>query len=336
MSTQSPLEATLLKLFAEARGQKLSATGLKNKIATASKKSETPPDAEEIDRALTALIDDGHLALTGGGKTGHHPRAKGSYRLTSAGKDHTKPKKPDASKDQLEAQEAYILLQFLRIKADKDDSMTRAELGGKLKTKSAVGSLEFEPQTAKETIDYHLHNLVGAGSLEEKRRGVSTIYTLTETGRQALGAADQHEAVSFTFTGAALNTLLKAARESSIQQSPHSDHHPAQEAEPIHHPAPARSHALEPKQIHDFIAHLKADKYAGRDLIPIHEIRALVAHHHGPEAAGHPTFDPMIKRMRSEGEIRFIAISNNQDATSEQLEDSIPGLNETLFYIVAR
>ncbi len=330
MSASAPIQKTLLRLFAEAKGQNLSTTNIKKKLASASKKSPEA-DADAIDQALTSLIDDGHLTVTGAAKTGHHPRAKGSYRLTSAGKDHTKPGKPDASADIIAYQEAYILLQFLRVKQDKDASMTRSELNGKLKTKSAKESAEFDPKN-KEIIDYHVYNLVRNECLEEQRKGASTRYTLTDEGRKALGAANQHETVSFTFTGAALNTLLQAARDSSTKPQPEADHTPVEKVETAHH-APAKSPTIKPKQIHEFIAHLKADKYAGRDLIPIHEVRTLVAHHHGPEAASHPVFDPMLKRMRSEGELEIIAIADSRDTPQQHLDDSIPGMNETLFFI---
>ena len=315
MSDGTNLEKNLLKLFAEARDHKLSPTSLKSKLATASKKWEAHPDAESVHEALTALIDNGHIAVTGGGKTGHHPRPKGSYRLSSAGKDHVKPQKPDASDAIIATQQAYILLQFLRVKQEKESSMSRSELNGKLKTKSAIENLEFIPDTAKATIDYHLDNLVRDKSLEEKRQGVSTIYTLTDEGRQALGAADQYDTVTFSFTGAALNTLLKAARQSSVkldQEEPGSE---VETSETTHH-APAQSHEVEPKQIHEYIAHLKADKYAGRDLIPIHEVRSLVAQHHGSHAASHPIFDRMLKQMRSEGDLEIIAIADSRDNPS--------------------
>lgn len=69
-------------------------------------------------------------------------------------------------------------------------------------------------------------------------------------------------------------------------------------------------------------------------MIPIHEIRRLVADHQGDEAASHPVFDPVIMRMRSEGRLRLIAISDTRDATLAQMEASIPGVNETIFYVV--
>ena len=336
MSAGPPLEKTLLKLFAEAKKQTLPAKSLKDKIApTASKSPIKGIDPSEFDQAITALIAAGKIALTGGGKTGHHPRPKGSYSLTGAGKDHVKPTKPEVSDDLLASQEAYLLIQFFRIKGGVE-SMSRSDLNGKLKTKAAKEKLELDPRDNKDAIDYHLHNLLSAGSLEERRQGVSTIYTLIDDGRRALGLAKQYDDIPFTLTGAALNALLGAARDSTAKHHPKAAHH-AEESqatpEPAHHAPTKKSHPLEPQQIHDYIAQLKADKFAGRDLIPIHEVRSLVAHHHGTEAASHPTFDPMLKRMRSEGELEIIAIADSRDTPQQHLDDSIPGMNETLFFI---
>ncbi len=334
MSTTSALESTLLKLFAEARDHKLSATTLKNKLATTTKKSGTAHEAEQVDAAITALIDGGKVAVTGGGKTGHHPRAKGSYRLTGAGKDHVKPGKPDHSDELIGNQEAYILFQFLRIK-DGASSMTRSDLNGKLGTKAAREQFELDPKVNKDVLDYHLHQLVNNGSLEEARKGVSLVYTLTDAGLKTLGSGKQydHPSINFTLNGPALNKLLEAARQSSGTQHADATKPAEHTPEPVTH-APPKSAEIEPKQIHDFIAHLKADKYAGKDLIPIHEVRALVAQHHGDHAASHPVFDRLLKTMRSEDELEIIAIADNRDATQEQLDSSIPNKNETLFYII--
>lgn len=331
MSDTPSLEKTLLKYFAEARDHKLSATGLKSKLATAAKKS-TPHESEQIDEAVTALIDAGKLTVTGGGKSGHHPRPKGSYRLTGAGKDHVKPAKPDASDETLGYQESYILLQMIRF---DEHTASRSKLNDKLKSTSARNNLEFVPDHLKETIDYHLHNLVRAGSLEEMRQGVSTIYTLTPDGLKALGSADQHETVEFRFPGSALNFLLQTARGSSAKHHPrtHDADEPTPAPEPAHHAPAPKSADIEPQHIHDFVAQLKADKFAGRDLIPIHEVRSLVARHHGDHAASHPVFDRLLKTMRSEGDLEIIAIADSRDTPQQHLDDSIPGMNETLFFI---
>jgi hypothetical protein len=141
---------------------------------------------------------------------------------------------------------------------------------------------------------------------------------------KALAEARQHDNVSFQFKGETLNALITAARQS---RSPIEINTPP----PLPPPDPAH---VQPHDIENYINQLALDKYAGHDLIPIHEIRAIVARNHGPEAASHPAFDPIIKQMRSGGLLKIIAISDNRDATSQQLNDSIPGMNETLFYVV--
>ena len=326
MSDTDTLESTLLKHFAAARDHKLSATALRKKL--------DPAGPDEADQAITALIDAGKLAVTGGGKTGPHPRPKGSYRLTGAGKDHVKPRRPDVSDELVGNQEAYLLFQFLRIK-EGGEAMSRSDLNGKLGTKAAREQFELDPKVNKSTIDYHLDQLVNNGSLNEKRQGVSLIYTLTADGLKTLGAGKQydHPSINFTLNGPALNRLLEAARSAGAPRSP--AHEPAAsvpELEPIP-PVPTQSAEVTPEEIHAFIAQLQADKYAGRDQIPIHEVRALVARHHGEHAASHPVFDKLLKRMRSEGDLTISAIADSRQTPVEHLNGSIPGMNETLFFI---
>ena len=325
MSDTSPLESTLLKHFAAAREHKLSATALRKKLEAA--------DADEADQAINALIDGGKLGVTGA-KAGPHPRPKGSYRLTGAGKDHVKPQRPDVSDELVENQEAYLLFQFLRIK-DGESSMSRSDLNGKLKTKAAKEQFELDPKVNKSTIDYHLDQLVHHGSLDEKRQGVSMIYTLTDSGLRTLGAGKQydHPSINFTLNGPALNRLLTAARSTSAPRShAHELAHTAPELESTP-PVPSHSAEVTPEAIHAFIAQLQADQYAGRDQIPIHEVRALVARNHGEHAASHPVFDKLLKRMRSEGDLIITAIADSRHTSPEHLNDSIPGMNETLFFI---
>ena len=319
MSDTATLESTLLQHFAATRDHKLSATALRKKLESAS------PDA--ADAAITALIDGGKLAVTGA-KAGPHPRPKGSYRLTGAGKDHVKPQKPDVSDELVGNQEAYLLFQFLRIK-DGGESMSRSDLNAKLGTKAAREQFELDPRVNKPSIDYHLNQLVQTGSLNEKRQGVSTIYTLTADGLRTLGAGKQydHPAINFTLNGPALNRLLDAARSVSAPTAP--DDPPAAAPEP----EPAPTAEVTPEQIHAFIAQLQANQYAGRDQIPIHEVRALVARHHGAHAASHPVFDKLLKRMRSVGDLEISAIADSRHTSPEHLDASIPGMNEVLFFI---
>ena len=336
MTADHSLEDALLKLFASAREHQLSATTFKSRLAGAAKGAGLTTDPAAVDAAITALIEAGKVAVTGGGKTGHHPRPRGSYRLTGAGKDHVKPAKPGVSDELGRNQEAYILFQFLRAKGG-DLSLTRSDLNDKFKTVAARAKLELAYPDKKATTDYHLHQLVANGNLLERRQGVSVRYTLTPEGLKALGAGKQYDdvEVNFALNGKALNRLLDAARLTADAEDPQLARHTNAAAaidQPIS-PAASKNAQVSPEQIHDFIAQLKADRYAGKDLIPIHEVRTLVAQHHGDNAASHPVFDRLLKVMRSEGELEIIAISDSRETPQQHLDDAIPGLNEVLFFI---
>ncbi|SIN91218.1 hypothetical protein SAMN05444166_1578 [Singulisphaera sp. GP187] len=319
-------QSTLLRHFERPTDGRLSAGEIKKKLKMASKSG---PEAEaDADQTLIDLLEKGLITVSGGAKDGPHPRPNAAYRLTDKGRHFLRPARPDLADEQLQTQEAFILLQVFRAKEQK---LTRSELNGKLKTRAAMGQLEFDVKAAPVTVAYHLAALVEKGSLVEERRGVSVSYRLNrEEGARALAAVKQHDGVSFTMTGETLNALIAAARQAT--PSPLELQVP-QVAKPA---SPTNSRPLGPDAIVAYITQLQADLYSGKDLIPIHEVRRLVAEHHGAEAAGHPSFDPLIKQMRSEGQLRLIAISDNRDATQKELDDSIPGMNETIFYIVTR
>jgi|GEM_PF-5105186 len=332
-TTFEPQQTTLLRILERPADGRLSAGDLKKKLGLGSKKGSADSlDASEADQALTELIAKGLIAVVGGAQDGLHPRPNASYRLTKEGKHQLRPARPDIPEEQLQAQEAFILLQVFRAKEQK---LTRSELNGKLKSRAAVGQLEFDVKASPATVDYHLAELVDKGSLIEQKRGVSVSYSLhAEHGAKALASVKQHEAVSFTMTGETLNALLAAARQSKaaepkVEDSSQVDGFIASVSQQAAHP-------LDPYHIMKYVDQLRSDKYAGNDKIPIHEVRRLIADHHGEEASSHSTFDPLIKQMRSNGQLRLIAISNSGDATQAQLDDSIPGMNETLFYIVSR
>lgn len=324
-------QAAVLAIFSKLKEGRISAGDLKKKLAAKPKAGHaTSPADAEADRALAGLIEQGLLSVSGGGKDGHHPRPNASYRLTEKGRQYLRPIQPDLEPKQLHAQESFILLQVFRA---KERTLTRSGLNDKLKSRAAVRQLEFDVKEAPATVDYHLAELVEKGYLDEQRQRGSVVYTLNpDQGAGALASVKQHDGVSFTLSGKTLNALLAVARQSMPGRSEAAvSHVPELPIEAA--PAPA-SRALGEPDIVKYIDHLRADKYAGKGLIPIHEVRRLVAEHHGDEAAGHPAFDPLIKRMRSEDKLELIAINDKRGATQEQLDASIPGMNETIFYIV--
>jgi len=83
----------------------------------------------------------------------------------------------------------------------------------------------------------------------------------------------------------------------------------------------------------DAFEELLRERHSSSGMVPIHEVRALLHERLGPEQAEHKTFDPCVKALRREGRLRVISISDLRSATREQLDDSIPGVHETLFYL---
>jgi hypothetical protein len=323
-------QAKILRLLSLKPNESMKAGDLKKKLGLVSK--DETPQAVEVDREFANLIEQALISVSGGTKETQHPRRNGSYRLTDEGKLHIHPPKPDLSEEVLQSQAAFILMQFYRA---KEQRMTRSELNKKLSTKSANGQLEFDVDQAPLTIDYHLMSLVGKKCLEDTSNIRSSSYKfLTGQGEKVLVSLDQYpsEELRFQLNSIQINELLKAARAAApvateagndvvtappvtLQQSP---------VQPI----------LDESDVVSVIEELHSDKFAGKGLIPIHEVRRLVAQRHGSHAAGHPTFDPVLMRMRSEGRLELIAISDNRNASQEELDASIPGMNSTIFYIV--
>jgi hypothetical protein len=104
----------------------------------------------------------------------------------------------------------------------------------------------------------------------------------------------------------------------------------------VHRLAPTAS--LEPPQ--DLTAAILAEfetllqeRHGHQGRVPVYELRRHVADKFGPEAARHDRFDPVVKQLRQQNRIRLVSISDLRDATPEQLNDSIPGMNETFFYV---
>ena len=83
------------------------------------------------------------------------------------------------------------------------------------------------------------------------------------------------------------------------------------------------------------LAELKSEKYARQDLVPVWELRRSIAEVYGSETASHEFFDRLLKDMRWRKVVRLVAIGDRSDATLEQMDESIPGEEEDLFYIQA-
>jgi DNA-binding PadR family transcriptional regulator len=319
------VEIDFLKRIAQTKDSRLAAKSVKewfDRKAKASERAASDPiDAEKI---IAGLIENGFVDTSGGPKEGPHPRAKASYRITDKGKHHIAPTRPEIPDTQLKAQEAFILLQLFQLTPSKGPRVKRSDLNDKLKTTAAKAQLEFDTKNDPNTVDYHLASLAARGCLTEFRKGSAFSYQLVpERGIAALVQAKQHDAVKFQLTGELLNALIDAARGSA----------------PAAHPKeapPTAKRELAARDIEKLITDLRANEYAGKNLIPIHAVRRVVREQFDAEAASHPVFDALVKQMRSDGQIRLIAITDIRDASPEEMADSIPGVNEALFYIGAK
>lgn len=331
----------ILGLFRRAPGGRIAKADLVKKASRATKGRSLASTAE-LAHALDVLIDGGLVRVTGGGSEGLHPRAKASYLITDEGRARIRPARPtEVSQEVLEAQVPYLLLLLARA---RDRKLTRSELNAKLKTKAAVGFLEFNVADHPETIDYHLTNLVELGAIAEKHVGASTSYRFNpEVGLAALAAKPQYDnaELNLTIPALLLNALLAAARGSGPARDSSDADVGLSNDEPMDRDTDLAGeprifideHPMSRDDIHGYIAELRRGPYAGEDLIPIHDLRRVVGEHLGADAASHARLDPLLMEMRADRALKLIAISDGRQATDDQIRDSIPGVNETIFYL---
>lgn len=77
---------------------------------------------------------------------------------------------------------------------------------------------------------------------------------------------------------------------------------------------------------------LKQTNAAGKEFVPVHKLKDYMVQKYGSKNAG--TFlNRKIENLYKKG-LRLRPISRTADATPDQLKKSIPGFNETLFYVV--
>jgi hypothetical protein len=67
--------------------------------------------------------------------------------------------------------------------------------------------------------------------------------------------------------------------------------------------------------------------------VPIHEVRQRIADRFGPAAARHDLLDDTILNLGRQNRLGLLAISDLGAADEQQLNDSIRGVNGTLFYL---
>jgi hypothetical protein len=263
----------------------------------------------------------------------------------------------------LEHQKAFLLLQLLG--AD-DRKLTLGNANKPLKREGKL--LALTTQDANQLRE----KLAEEGYIQKTKTGRSIQYQLTDRGLALLLSLEQYPK-DFLVHGRAINALVNAAREQAVAwdaSEPTGDlmrvqartqailedlqrgvmevfASTRQKLSSAYYPRPAES-TLEspaeesrpmpvpdelPEKILAEFEELHRERHGHTGLVPIHEVRQRIADRFGPEAARHNVFDAQVQLLRQQQRIRMVPISDLRDATREQLNDSIPGVNETLFYL---
>lgn len=257
-----------------------------------------------------------------------------SYTITDAGRTYfaslerpsvpmrAKPAAPideSAVRDEIrEAQNAYLLLQLLN--AD-GQPLSKGEANRKRAVQNRLG---LTPAMA----NYRRGKLAERGYVRATKSGTTEAYTLLPDGLEYLAAGARHlDHADFIVKGKALNALVAAARESPFHGS-----RPAAQAKPVA-PVPERA-ALESAILAEF-EDLRRERHRGSGLVPIHEVRQRIVERFGPSAGRHDVLDDVILGLWREHRLGLEGISDLGKATSDQLNDGIPGVSGTLFYLEA-
>jgi hypothetical protein len=211
---------------------------------------------------------------------------------------------------------SYLLLQVLK---DPGQSPSETEANRQLDSYGRQG-LELNAATALQVRQ----ELVAQGFLTLSGAGRSLRYGITRAGRLKLGNAEFPVDPTFKLTGRTLNALLEAAREVGKQFAPLSVDASG---------SPDRAE-LE-KAVLAECAELRREQYAVSGLVPIHEVRAEIRKRFGDASARHDVFDEVVLGLWREKAFRLTPIADHARATPQQLQDSIPGVGEVLFYLEA-
>jgi DNA-binding MarR family transcriptional regulator len=313
-----PRLAFLLLLLSAAPHRRLTQGDLKRKLRTraAASRGLTPESAGAL---LGRCEAQGHVRR-------EQTRRTVTYTLTDAGAAHlsTLGAPPLAvrgnivppANDQIRTyRTAYLLFEVLRAPGQ---SLAEAEASDHV-SDYARDRLDLNVATAR-----HLWKEFAAqGLLTRSGEGRIARYSLTPAGRVKLANADFPKDREFRLKGDALAALLEAAREVGKQFTPE----PSEPGE-----SPVDDARLERAVLAAF-EELLRERHTVTGMVPIHEVRAEVRRRLGDRATRHDTFDPVVVRLRQTGQFRLVPITDQSGAEAEQLQASIPGVGETLFYL---
>jgi predicted transcriptional regulator len=222
------------------------------------------------------------------------------------------PQLPEVAEEVRKYQEAYLLLQLLE---GEGHTLTKTEANKKL-----TGELAKDLEMNTTVANFRRQQLAERGFLRIEKQARSEVFRLTAAGREELGGQEQYPGTTFKLKGSAINELMTIVRESQAALR-------APEPVPATMPSDLKQSAYEEFQ------ELLRERHSADGLVPIHELRQRIREKYGEEAGRHDVLDDELRQMRREGLVRLSPISDRGRVPSEQLEDSIPGIDETLFYV---
>ena len=358
--TPEQFDAQALFLLGQLRfapDRRISNTELKIDAATSKRLGLTKAKAAEM---LEYLAHEGHVEKGGDKKNL-------AWTLTDAGAERHKALlglAPHDNPQLLGYQRAYALLEVFRA---GDEGLPASGFGKKL-ANAKVKSLDYKPRT----LGWLEASMLVEGHVEKEGAGAKARYRLTPQGLSLLGSSPQYPKLKIDLTGQQFTDLMSAVRSAASGDGQAASAGAGVSETPVETPAPAETRAAddfaiagqgliaedsvliggeevsdeggraasEPTSLTDLsdvvletFRDLLREKYSRTGMVPVHEIRQRIGVKYGEAAARHDVLDPQIKRLRLDERVRLVAIGDRSQATPEQLDASVPGVNETFFYM---
>ena len=321
LGDESQHVAALLRQVEAAPGGRLGKGEANARLTATQKRAGLTP--AEANRLRAELVAAGHLAA-------ERTRQSESYTLTESGAARlgelrgllpaAPGVRPPANERVRLGREAFLLMQLLRAPGRRL-TLGEANRFGRV----AAEVLDLDPRTAR-----HVRGeLTAAGHLAVERAGRSETYALTPSGRLHLGGMTGLPDLVFPMSGEVLADLLAAAREGAGARTAAT----ATAAVPPPDAAPDPA-GVESAVVAAF-AELLRERYAVSGLVPIHAVRAEVRRVLGEAAARHDVFDGAVLSLWRAKRLSMTPIADPGRAAPGELQDSIPGVGETLFYLEA-
>jgi hypothetical protein len=238
-----------------------------------------------------------------------------------------KPKQTPAPADEAtiseelrEGQKAYLLLQLLDA---ENHTLTKGEAN---KFKDLRKADKTALNLTKAAVANYRRERLADMKLLEITPGRTVHYTLLADGREYLATCTRHlRNAKVAIQGKTLNALIAAAQDSSFRIGQRAAHAPTDRPTPL------------PGQLADTVlaifAEFRRERHSRSGLVPIHEVRQRIAEQFGPTAARHDVLDEAILGLWRDKRIGLEGISDLGSATEQQLNDSIPGEGNTIFYL---